>query len=291
LGHSQEEVNTKNIICDFLRDFKFDIPPNIQMHNILSNTVLDKDDEDLKSSFMWEIGVWDSHEPDPVMFNAEYDGLKFGDTVYQACGHNLIAMASISATIFAASHMLKISDTVKEWRIKLVGTPAEESAGAKVRLAEDDKIYDNAKGCLMVHPISCPSGVDVEGVAWTTSLANQVVKTTFKGLPAHASLSPWLGKNALDAAVCAYNSISMLRQQTYPGNRICAIIKCDNATNIIPEYAELSVCVRAETKKDLLDLKKNVENCMNGAATATNCETRPCALGEVTSGMKEGIME
>ena len=41
---------------------------------------------------------------------------------------------------------------------------------------------------------------------------------------AHAALSPWEGRNALDAAVTAYNSISALRQQLKPNVRVHGII-------------------------------------------------------------------
>ena len=37
---------------------------------------------------------------------------------------------------------------------------------------------------------------------------------------AHAGLSPWEGKNALDAAVLAYTSIGLLRQQIRPTHRV-----------------------------------------------------------------------
>ena len=42
---------------------------------------------------------------------------------------------------------------------------------------------------------------------------------------AHAALSPWEGQNALDAAVSAYTSIAMLRQQVKPSHRIHGIFE------------------------------------------------------------------
>lgn len=37
---------------------------------------------------------------------------------------------------------------------------------------------------------------------------------------AHAGLSPWEGQNALDAAVLAYTSVGLLRQQIKPTHRV-----------------------------------------------------------------------
>jgi metal-dependent amidase/aminoacylase/carboxypeptidase family protein len=42
---------------------------------------------------------------------------------------------------------------------------------------------------------------------------------------AHAALAPWEGQNALDAAVSAYTSVSMLRQQIRPTHRVHGTIK------------------------------------------------------------------
>ena len=42
---------------------------------------------------------------------------------------------------------------------------------------------------------------------------------------AHAALSPWEGQNALDAAVSAYNSLALLRQQLKPSYRLHGIFE------------------------------------------------------------------
>jgi len=42
---------------------------------------------------------------------------------------------------------------------------------------------------------------------------------------AHASLSPWEGRNTLDAAVLAYNNISALRQQLKPTHRVHGVFE------------------------------------------------------------------
>ena len=67
------------------------------------------------------------------------------------------------------------------------------------------------------------------GVFWAdvrqppSTLLNLNLLTSF--FSAHAALSPWEGRNALDAAVLAYNGISVLRQQLRPEDRVHAIIE------------------------------------------------------------------
>ena len=49
-----------------------------------------------------------------------------------------------------------------------------------------------------------------------------------KIVSAHAAAAPWEGQNALDAAVLAYNSVSVLRQQIRPECRVHGIIEGRN---------------------------------------------------------------
>lgn len=85
------------------------------------------------------------------------------------------------------------------------------------------------------HPAPGPRG----SVSFNSSLSLQNLYVDYSGHPyvyllkysetadsvnsAHAALSPWEGRNALDAAVMAYNSISMLRQQLKRTHRIHGI--------------------------------------------------------------------
>ena len=46
------------------------------------------------------------------------------------------------------------------------------------------------------------------------------VDVTYKGRASHAAGFPWEGVNALDAAVMAYNNVSVLRQQMKPSWRV-----------------------------------------------------------------------
>jgi amidohydrolase len=193
-----------------------------------------------------------------IIFNAEYDALpKIG----HACGHNLIATASISAFL-ATVKALQGCD--KPYRIRLLGTPGEESGGAKVQFAKDG-LYDGAI-CMMVHP-----GPDIgytRGVARTHALATTVVTAAYEGKAAHASVAPWEGKNALDAAVSAYNSVAMLRQQTKPTNRISAVMEGGTAVNVIPDRAILKLGVRAETGDELVALETRLKRCLKAGAHA-----------------------
>jgi metal-dependent amidase/aminoacylase/carboxypeptidase family protein len=62
------------------------------------------------------------------------------------------------------------------------------------------------------------------------------LQVDYTGKTAHAGLSPWEGKNALDAAVLAYTNIGLLRQQIKPTHRVHGVFGGkDWAPNVIPD--------------------------------------------------------
>jgi amidohydrolase len=155
-----------------------------------------------------------------------------------------------------------------EGRVRLLGTPAEEDGGGKIDLIKAGA-YKDIDACLMGHP--GPSG-DGWGVVLPRLMARSSVQVTFRGVNAHAGNAPWQGKNALDAAVAAYNNIAMLRQQTPPNRRLHAIIsKGGDRPNVIPHLTEISLYVRGETAAEVAQTCERIVDCCEGAAKATAC--------------------
>lgn len=203
-----------------------------------------------------------------VVFNAEYDALPAPTELRHACGHNLIATASAAAFISATSALR--ASGAKNWRLRLLGTPAEEAAGGKLKLLKQGA-YREAAACVMVHPV--PLFPTQDGVSWTSSLASQRVSVVFDGKPSHGALAPWEGRNALDAFVNAYVSISTLRQQLMPHQRICGIITEGGvAANVIPSVAKAQFSVRSKNKEELDALMGKVKTCLMAGAVSSGCE-------------------
>ena len=202
-----------------------------------------------------------SHKADKssrvVGFQSELDALP---GIGHACGHNLIAISGVAAALSVAATLVAkdIPGTVV-----LLGTPAEEGGGGKIRM-EEKGAYKGMDACLMVHP-AYMSGTG-------SMLAVQPVVVTYKGRTAHSGAAPWEGINALDAAVLAYNNVSALRQQIQPSERVHGIIQGNNwAPNVVPGESTLIYNVRAPTVSALKALTKRVQNCFEAAALATGC--------------------
>ncbi|KKK25669.1 hypothetical protein ARAM_003711 [Aspergillus rambellii] len=215
----------------------------------------------LETSFLVEYGTGGR----VVAFNAEYDALP---GIGHACGHNLIAMMSIGAFLGVAK-MLKESGI--KGRVRLVGTPAEEGGGGKLKLI-DAGAYQDVDACLMVHPGPLNGCPGFTGDAYMPTIANHKFSIHFTGRSAHAAVAPWEGINALDAVVLAYNGISMLRQQIMPAERIHSVIsEGGKRPNIIPEHASLEYYIRSPTLKSADALMSRALKCFEGAALQTGC--------------------
>ncbi|EIT73591.1 metal-dependent amidase/aminoacylase/carboxypeptidase [Aspergillus oryzae 100-8] len=201
-----------------------------------------------------------------VAFNAEYDALP---GIGHACGHNLIATSSIGAYLGVVA-ALKASTL--PGRVRLIGTPAEEDGGGKIKLIEAGA-YEDVDACLMVHPAAhkrFPDGVT--GVSYVTSNAIVKFRARFTGKPAHAAGAPWQGINALDAVCLSYNGVSMLRQQIQPHERIHGVIvEGGTKPNVITASGTVDYFCRSTSLEEAEALKDRVIKCFDGAAIATGC--------------------
>ncbi|KAF2637222.1 putative amidohydrolase [Massarina eburnea CBS 473.64] len=210
------------------------------------------------------VAVYDSGRKGHVVsFNAEMDALP---DIGHACGHNLIAIVSVAAAL-ATAEMARQHNL--PGKIIIFGTPGEEGAGGgKVRLLEAGA-YENVDITLISHPGIYNNSPMVR----TTAFARLEVE--YFGHAAHAANSPWLGINALDALIIAYNSVSVLRQQTMPGDVIgVSITNGGAAPNIIHAYASGVFVIRATSSSRLQALQEKVGACICAGAEATGARVQ-----------------
>src|SRR5881628_4215598 len=208
-------------------------------------------------------GTIETGEGPTIAILCEYDALP---GIGHACGHNVIATAGVGAGAALAA----VRDRLPKGRVHVVGTPAEEGGGGKVRLIKGG-VFTRVDAAMMVH------GWD-RWVPHMDLLGIVRVGLEFKGKAAHASADPWEGVNALDAAVQTYTNVAMLRQQVRPDARIHGIITHGGAApNIIPEFAAAIFYVRSLNLDYMWELQKRVIACAEGAAKATGCTLKVIA--------------
>jgi metal-dependent amidase/aminoacylase/carboxypeptidase family protein len=153
-------------------------------------------------------------------------------------------------------------------RIIVFGSPAEEGGGGKIALLKAGAYRDYKCDInLISHP-----GIVINCALMSTSAYTRF-KVVYHGREAHAAAAPWMGINALDALVTAYNAVSVLRQQTMPGDIIQGYFtEGGTAPNIIHARASGVFVVRANTQARLKELRKKVNACFEAGALATGAK-------------------
>jgi amidohydrolase len=187
---------------------------------------------------------------------AEYDALP---GIGHGCGHNIICATAAGGFLGAAAVAGQLGG-----RVSLIGTPAEEGGGGKETLARAG-VFDDVDAVVMLHPFS-------HDIAMHPFLGRRQLEMVFHGVSAHASAQPFMGRNALDAAVAAYQGVSALRQQLPDNDRVHGIFTDGGARpNVIPDRAALLFYLRSPRPETLRDLAERLTRVAHGAAEMTGC--------------------
>jgi amidohydrolase len=206
-----------------------------------------------------------------VAFLAEYDALP---ELGHACGHNIIATIALGAALGLAPFKGTLPGV-----LMVIGTPAEEGGGGKIKLL-DTGAFSDVDVAMMVHPSD-------RTLVERGSLAITEVKIEFQGKPAHASGSPEEGINALDAVIQTFNALNALRQHIRDGARIHGIITHGGTKpNIVPEYAAALFYVRAAEDDYKEELVEKLKKCAEGAALATGAKLTFTRVGHEYKAMR-----
>lgn len=188
---------------------------------------------------------------------AEYDALP---QVGHACGHNIIAAAAVGAYL-ALSRAVAAGLTFPG-RVLLLGTPAEEGNSGKEVLARTG-FFAGVDAAIMVHPF----GYDVVDQPF---LGRRQLRVSYHGVAAHASASPFLGRNALDAVMLHYQAVGQMRQHIPPSDRLHGIVlEGGDRPSVVPERASIEYYVRSADPATLRDLSARLEDITRGVALAT----------------------
>ncbi|MET0728613.1 MAG: amidohydrolase [Acidimicrobiales bacterium] len=187
----------------------------------------------------------------------EYDALP---GIGHACGHNIIASAGLGAGLAAAALAEEAGG-----QIVILGTPAEEGGGGKIRLLQRGAL-EGIDAAMMIHP----AGAELTRM---DTIAVQELTATYAGVAAHAAAFPHLGRNALDAAVLGYVNVGALRQHILPNERIHGIVTAGgDKPNIVPALARTEWMVRSPSIRSLGPLKARVAACLEAGSAAAGCE-------------------
>lgn len=232
-----QEYRSMGVLAEFLKEHHFEVETGLVNR---------------ETSFR---ATYDSGKPGPTIgYMAEYDALP---GVGHGCGHNMIATMGTGAGVALS----KVLDQIGG-KVVVFGTPAEETNGAKVPMAEAG-LFDGIDVAMMVHPgdVSTESGA---------SLAMDAIQFDYSGKTSHAAAAPEEGINALDSVIQLFNGINALRQHVKSDVRIHGVIKEGGlAANVVPDKAVAQFYVRAKDRTYLNKVVAQVKEIAHGAASMT----------------------
>lgn len=183
-----------------------------------------------------------------------------GQIAGQACGHNLLGAASVTAAIAIKGWLEK---NKVPGTIRLYGTPAEEGGFSKVYLVRDGYFKD-VDLTLTWHP------GDRNGATPGRSLAMISGKFRFQGIASHAAAAPERGRSALDGVEVMNVAANFLREHVSSDARIQYVITNGGGQpNIVPANAESFYFVRHHDAAVVKDIWGRIRKAADGAALAT----------------------
>lgn len=176
------------------------------------------------------------------------------------CGHNLYAAGALGSALLLKTVMQQYHIP---GRIRVYGTPSEESLGAKQYYMRQG-LFDNVDVVFSIHQYQgC-------GVFYKEHNAIRDVCYRFNGRASHAGSMPELGRSALDALELTNIGLQFLREHVTSDVRIhYSITDGGGAPNVVPDHAAGEYVLRAQSIKTLMDVARRTDLIAQGAAMMT----------------------
>lgn len=208
------------------------------------------------------------HIPNAKGFRSQHPG------AMHSCGHD--GHTAVGLTI--AQWVVDNKDQLKG-KIKLIFQPAEEGVRGGAAQAASG-LLDDVDYLLGAHlAMMCPTGevcVYPEGVLCTTKL-----DVRLKGKPAHPTMSPHLGRNALACAcTCVSELLGMARHGKGLGCINVGLMKAGECRNVIPVHALIQLEVRGETAEINNFMVDQANRIVKGTALAYDVDYEIEKVGE-----------
>jgi aminobenzoyl-glutamate utilization protein B len=177
-------------------------------------------------------------------------------------GHNVNGAVLVASAIALARTMRQLG---LPGTLKVFGAPAEEQLLSRPYFVRDG-YFDDVDVAFHEH-----IGGDFNTVYGLTHSALVSAKFVFHGETTHAAVSPWNGKDALDAVVLMDVGMAQYREHMKPDMRVCRVItEGGDQPNVIPARAAIWWYFRDPTADGARRLFEQGRKIAEGAAAMTN---------------------
>ncbi|MFN0198160.1 MAG: amidohydrolase [Planctomycetaceae bacterium] len=251
------EVKSSKLLADWLESHGFQVTRGVA--NIPTAFVASVGDQPPIIGILGEFDALPGLSQTATPDREPIEGRSYG----QGCGHHLFGAASASAAIALAE---QIKSGKLKGTVRFYGCPAEEGGSGKVFMVRAG-LFDDCSAVLHWHPSHANAAGD------RSTMARMAVRFRFRGTAAHASMSPELGRSALDAVELMNYAVQLLREHVPEMTRIHYVITDGgDAPNVVPQDAEVYYYVRHPEAEKLISIYRRVVRCAQAASLATDTE-------------------
>jgi len=200
---------------------------------------------------------------------AEYDALRGTMGPFHGDQHSTQGPISLAAAVAMAEY-LKASHT--PGNIIVYGTPAEEMMPTVKTIMYQAGAFDGADVIVRSHSTLATTRA-APGFG-TCCLNIDGVHYIYSGAPAH-QMTPWAGRNALEAVIHLFNNVDSMRSTLRPEARIQGVItEGGSAPNVVPDRAVANFYIRYPDAIYLAQVREIMDNAARAAALSTGTKLK-----------------
>lgn len=210
-------------------------------------------------------------QPGPTLgFRADMDALSHNvggePRTLHSCGHDANMTLVLGLARIAGRRQLQ------RGTLKLVFQPGEETLLGAKRMIEHG-VIDDVDEFFGIHLRPVQEATCGQATPALFHGSSYKMDVTLKGLSAHGA-RPHLGINVVDAAAAVVNAVNAIRlDPTIPHSaKVTRLIAGGNASNIIPDKAELSLDLRCQTNPLMRELLDKATRAVESAAATIGAE-------------------
>jgi amidohydrolase len=263
------ETRSVEILTSYLRKHNFDVTIGVA---------------NLPTAF---VGRWKGNRGAPNLgVILEYDALRGTQGAFHGDQHSAQGPVGMAAAIAMAEYLER---THEPGSVVVFGTPGEEMMPpvAKTDMHKAG-IFNGMDVIIRSHAVSSTNR-PAPGFG-TCCLNIDGVKYTFSGAPAH-QMTPWAGRNALEAVIHLFNNIDAMRGTMRPEARVQGVItEGGSAPNVVPDRAVADFYIRYPDAIYLAQEREMVDNAARAAALATGTKVKIDNYGQDRDGISESTL-
>ena len=216
----------------------------------------------------------------------EYDALRGTKGAFHGDQHSTQGPIGIAAAVAMAEYLEK---THAPGSVVVFGTPAEEMMPpAKIDMHKAG-VFKGLDVMVRSHAVSTTAR-PAPGFG-TCCLNIDGVKYIFSGAPAH-QMTPWNGRNALEAVIHLFNNIDAMRSSMRPEARVQGVIlEGGTAPNVVPDRAVADFYIRYPDSEYLSQIREMVDNAARAAALATGTKVKIEPYGNDRDGISVSTLD